>query len=456
MDKRFPIEDQIEMLASALKGRVVTPQDADYDNVRRVVPGNYDRRPAAVIRPATAADVAAVLNFAQATDLPLVIRSGGHSGFSSIDGGLVLDLRDLNGIDVDPVARTVWAGAGNTTGAVTVAVEKHGLMVGFGDTATVGIGGLTTGGGIGYMLRKHGLTIDNLIAAEVVTASGEIIVADALNHPDLFWAVRGGGGNFGVVTRFKYRLHPLPQFTGGPLVLPATPEVVAGFVALAAAAPEELTAITYVMTAPPLPFLPAELHGKVVYMCMMAYAGAPADAEKALAPFRALATPHADLVGPAPYSSMYMPEDPDFRPAFSVRMRFMDKLGLAEAKAIIDHVEASDAPFRFGEIRVMGGAFARVPANATAFAHRDAKIMQAFVAASETAETAKRHDKWAQAGIDALAQGEDRVYVNFLTSDRAERVHAAYPPATFERLRRVKRRYDPENLFRANQNISPA
>jgi FAD/FMN-containing dehydrogenase len=259
-----------------------------------------------------------------------------------------------------------------------------------------------------------------------------------------------------VITRWKYKLHPLPEFTGGPLVLPATPEVVAGFVAAAQAAPEELTAITYVMTAPPLPFLAEELHGKVVYLCMMAYAG-PADAaQKALAPFRALATPYADLVGPAPYSSMYMPEDPDFKPAFSVRQRFIDRLGLDEAAQLIDAVERSDAPFRFGEIRVLGGSFARVPADATAFAHRDAKIMVAFIAASENAATAARHDIWAQQGIDALAQGEDRAYVNFLTSDRPGRVHAAYPMGTWERLRKVKKMYDPENLFRLNQNIPPA
>ncbi len=443
MDKRFPLADQIAMLGSALKGRVIVPGETDYDAVRQLVPANYDYRPAAVI------------NFAQATDLELAVRSGGHTGHGT-HGGLVIDLRDINGIEIDAEARTVWAGGGLQTGDVTRAVEQHGLIVGFGDTATVGLGGLTTGGGIGYLARKHGLTIDSLLAVEIVTSAGEILIADESNHADLFWAVRGGGGNFGVITRFKYRLHPLPEFTGGPLVLPATPEVVAGFVALAAAAPEELTAITYVMTAPPLPFLAEELHGKVVYLCMMAFAG-PADAaERALAPFRALATPHADLVGPGPYSSMYMPEDPEFRPAFSVRQRFIDKLGLAEASTLIDAVERSDAPFRFGEIRVLGGAFSRVPAAATAFAHRAAPIMTAFIAASGSAEEAVRHDRWAQASIDAMAQGEDRVYVNFITSDRPERVRAAYPAATWERLRRVKRQYDPENLFRLNKNIPPA
>lgn len=456
MDQRFPIEDQITMLASALKGRVVVPHDADYDAVRTLVPGNYDYRPAAVIRVASAADVASVINFARATNLKLSVRGGGHSGHGGTDGGLTVDLRGLAGIEIDAEARTVWAGGGLTAGEVTRAVEQHGLIVGFGDTATVGIGGLTAGGGIGYLARKHGLTIDSLLAVEIVTSDGDILIADADHHAELFWAVRGGGGNFGVITRFKYRLHPLPDFTGGPLVLPATAEVVAKFVARAEAAPRELTAITYVMTAPPVPFLPEALHGQVVYMCMMAYAGPAADAERALAPFRAIATPYADLVGPAPYSSLYMPEDPDFRPAFSVRQRFVDRFALDEARTMIEMVEQSDAMFRFGEIRVLGGAVADVAGDATAFAHRTAGIMTAFIAVSGSAEEAARHDLWAQRGIEALAQGDDRVYVNFLTSDWRDRIRSAYPAATWERLQRIKRRYDPENVFRGNANIPPA
>lgn len=458
MDKRFPLEDQILMLASALKGRVIMPSDADYEETRRLLHGNFDFKPVAVVRPANAADVAAVINFAQATDLRLSVRGGGHSGHGATDGGLKLDLRDLNGMEIDAEARTVWAGGGLTAGEVTRAVEQHGLIVGFGDTASVGIGGLTTGGGIGYMIRKHGLTIDSLLAVEIVTADGEIRIADAGHNSDLYWAVRGGGGNFGVITRFKFQLHPLPQFTGGPLVLPAKPEVVAKFVELAAAAPEELSAITYVMTAPPLPFLPAEMHGKVVYLCMMAYSGPPEDAERALAPFRAITTPIVDLVGPAPYSSLYPPDDPAFQSmVFSVRQRFVDHIGLEEATRLVRKVEESDAPFRLGEIRVLGGAFARVSETATAFAHRNSRIMNAFVAAYRSLDDAPRHDAWAQSGIDSIGsgQGDDRVYVNFLTSDPKERVRAAYPSATWNKLRLIKRKYDPENLFRGNANIPP-
>lgn len=457
MDKRFPLEDQIEMLASSLAGRVVTPRHADYDSVRVVPLGNFDRRPVAVIRPKTAADVAAVINFAKTTELELAVRSGGHStaGHSGTDGGLVIDLRDLNEIDIDTGNMTVWAGAGLTAGEVSRALEQHNVIVGFGDAATVGIGGLTLGGGVGYLARKHGLTIDFLLAAEVVTASGDIVIADAENHPDLFWAIRGGGGNFGVVTRMKFRLEPLPSFVGGPLILPATAEVIAGFVAAAEAAPEELTAIAMAMPAPPLPFIAPELYGKTVFMAMMAFAGAPEAAEKALAPFRALAKPYADLVGPAPYSSMYIPEDPDMRPAVAIRCLYFDKLGHDEAAKLLSQLEGCNAPMKMAQIRVLGGAVSRVPVEATAYAHRQRRILVAFLAMDAGSEAA-RHDRWAADALNALkTPGTDAAYVNFLALE-GERLSAAYPGATWERLRLVKAKYDPQNLFRLNQNIPPA
>lgn len=458
MDKRLPLEDQIEMLASTLKGRVVSPRDDDYDSARQVTLGNYDCRPAAVVRVASAADVAAVLNFARATSLEVAVRSGGHStcGHSGSNGGLVVDLRDLNSIDIDPVGHTAWAGTGATAGEVTAAVEPHRLIVGFGDAATVGIGGLTLGGGIGYLVRKHGLTIDSLLAAEVVTASSDIVIADETSHPDLFWALRGGGGNFGVVTRLKYRLHPLPAFTGGPLVLPATPEVLAGVVAAAEAAPEELSAIVMAMPAPPLPFLPSEVHGKTVIFAMLAYAGEPEAAQRALAPFRALATPIADLVGPAPYSSLYIPEDPTQKPSISIRSQFMDRIGTEEAARVLAQVELSDAPARFAQIRILGGAAARVPAEATAFAHRDRRLLTAFLAFYGSPAEAAHHDRWASESIAALRQGAAGDYVNFLGEQGEEQLRAAYPAPTLARLRQVKRQYDPENLFRLNHNILPA
>ncbi|HQZ13408.1 MAG TPA: FAD-binding oxidoreductase [Devosia sp.] len=456
MDKRFPIEDQIDMLASALKGRVINPHHPDYDSVRLIASGQFDHRPAAVIRPASAADVAAVVNFANATGLALAVRSGGHSvpGYSGVEGGLVIDLRDLNGMTIDPVGRTGWFGTGLTAGEVTAALEPQKLIIGFGDSASVGIGGLTLGGGIGYLVRKHGLTVDQLMAAEVVTANGDIVIADATNHPDLFWALRGGGGNFGVVTRMRFRLQRLEQFIGGPLILPATPEVIAGFAAAAEAAPDELTAIALVLPAPPLPFLPPQIVGQTVLMAMMAYAGDAEAAARALAPFRALTTPIADLVGPAPLSSLYIPEDPNMRPAVACRSLFMERIGRDEAAVMLDHLDRDDAPMRAIQIRVLGGAAARVAGDATAFAHRQSRIMIAALA-MDAPPAAARHDAWARDAVAALRQGDSAVYVNFL-ADEPERLRHAYPGATWERLRRVKRQYDPENLFRRNQNIPPA
>ncbi len=458
MDKRFPIEDQIEMLASALRGRVVTAKHAEYDALRAVNLANFDARPAAVIRVANAADVAAVINFAQATGLSLAVRSGGHStiGGSGTDGGIVIDLRELNGIAIDEGAKTAWIGSGLTAGEVSAAVTSRNLIIGFGDSATVGVGGITLGGGIGYMLRKHGLTIDSLLAAEIVTATGDIIIADESNHTDLFWALRGGGGNFGVVTRFKFKLHDLPHFIGGPLVLPPTPEVLAGFAALSAAAPEELTTIGYLMPIPPVPFVPAEAHGKLAFVGMMAWSGAPDEADSALAPFRALATPLADLVAPVPYTTLYMLDPPpEMRSAVSIRSRFAATFGLTEAKVMLKAIEACDAPMKMAQIRVMGGAFSRVPADATAFAHRDGKVLVAFLAMYGDTSAAPRYEAWASEAMAAI--GIDRkAYVNFLSAEGAEGLSDAYPSKTMARLRSIKAKYDPENLFRLNQNIAPA
>ncbi|MBX3582460.1 MAG: FAD-binding oxidoreductase [Rhizobiaceae bacterium] len=449
------VDDRFSLLAAELRGRIVRPRDADYEALRALVPANYDPRPSAVIRVANAEDVAAVLRFAGSQGLEVAVRSGGHSGHGDTDGGIVIDLRDLDELQIDTSERTAWAGTGLTAGHVTRAVERHGLIVGFGDTASVGIGGITVGGGIGYLVRKHGLTIDSVLAAEVVTARGEILLVDEDHNADLFWALRGGGGNFGIVTRWKYLLHPLPAFTGGPLVLPATPEVISGFVALADEAAEELSVIASVMPAPEAPFLPANIHGKTVLFCMMAFAGDPAAAQRALAPFRALAHPLADLVAPGQYSDLYMPEAEGPKPSFSVRSRLMDRLGPDEASTIVDRVEGGSASINICEIRVLGGAMGRVPTHATAFAHRGSRVMVSFIAIYFDPVQQENHDRWAEDGLAGLACKEDRVYVNFLLTDPVERIHSAYPGSTWNRLRFLKRRYDPANLLCRNRNVPP-
>jgi hypothetical protein len=439
-------------------GRVIGPQDPDYDDLRSVAAGGIDRRPAAIVRVADARDVARAIALARELGLELAVRSGGHSGagHGTTDGGLVIDLRDLNQLEIDVEARTAWAGSGLTAGEYSTAAAEFGLATGFGDTGSVGLGGLITGGGIGYLSRKHGLTIDNLLAAEIVTADGQVREADAEREPDLFWAIRGGGGNFGVVTRFQLRLQPLAEFSGGMLVLPATPETVAGFVAAAEAAPEEVGTIANVMPAPPMPFLPEEVHGRLVILGMLAHAG-PADAaEAAFAPFRGLAEPYADMLRPMPYPEMFPPDDPDYHPTAVARTMFVDRIGPAEAATIVERLEASDASMRVAQLRVLGGAVARVPADATAYAHRSSRILVNLAAFYEGEDDRLARDSWLDDFAARLDQGDTGAYVNFVGDEGDERVHAAYPAATYARLAEAKRRYDPDNLFRLNQNIPPA
>jgi FAD/FMN-containing dehydrogenase len=253
-------------LRARFKGRVITPDDPDYSQACTVFYGGIDHQPAAIIRVMDAEDVAGVLSLARETGLELAVRSGGHSvaGYSLTEGGIVLDLRDMRAVNIDPKNRTAWVETGLTAGEFTAAADVYSLATGFGDTGTVGIGGITLGGGVGYLARKHGLTIDNLLAAEIVTADGQLRHVDFEHHPDLFWAIRGGGGNFGVATRFQFRLHEMGEIMGGMLILPATPEIIAGFISEAEAAPDELSTIANIMPAPPMPFLPAEVHGKVI------------------------------------------------------------------------------------------------------------------------------------------------------------------------------------------------
>jgi FAD/FMN-containing dehydrogenase len=448
----------LDELAAQLDGGLTTPSDESYDATRQVFLGDVDPKPAAIAQVANAEDVARAVAFARVNSIPLTVRCGGHSDFgqSTANGGLTIDLRDLRSIDIDTDARTVWAGAGWDAVELNKATGAHDLIVGFGDTGSVGIGGITLGGGIGYLVRKYGMTIDSLLAAEIVTADGATLHTDKDTNPDLFWAIRGGGGNFGVVTRFKYQLHPVGQVYGGMLVLPATPETVDGFMRAAAEAPEELSAIANVMPAPPMPFLPEELHGKMIIFAIMVAVGDLEAGERAMAPFRELATPLADMLAAMPYPDIYEPEDPDYRPTPMQRSFLMDHVDAPLAQVMIDALEASDAPLRAVQLRALGGAMARVPSDATAFAHRDAPILAVVVAFHDTTEPDKaKKQAWVEALTAKLRQGPDRAYVNFLTLDDAERISAAYPPETWDRLRTVKARYDPDNLFRGNVNIPP-
>lgn len=449
----LPISD----LRDTFNGRVIAPGDAEYDAARATFYGGIDHHPAVIIRVKNAGEVARVVTLARDSEMELAIRSGGHSmvGHCVSDGGIVLDLSLMRDLQIDIEGRTAWAEAGLTAGEYTSAVGAHGLATGFGDTGSVGIGGITLGGGVGYLVRKYGLTIDDLMAAEIVTADGQILLIDGDSHPGLFWAIRGGGGNFGVVTRFKYRLHEVPEIVGGMLVLPATADSIASFMELAEKAPEELSAIANVMTAPPMPFLPADQHGKPVIMAFLVYAGNVEEGERVLAPFRAIAKPFADMVHPMKYHEIYQPEEGEYHPVAAARTMFVDSVDKAAAQMILDHIQASTASMAVTQLRVLGGAMARIPVDATAFAHRKSKIMVNVAALYEHPDQKQTHEAWVAKLADALQQSDTGAYVNFLGNEGEKRIRAAYPGQTWERLAAIKAQYDPSNLFRLNQNIPP-
>jgi FAD/FMN-containing dehydrogenase len=448
----------ISGLRASLNGRVITPGEDGYDEARTVFYGGIERRPAVIVRPADASHVARVVSLARMAGLELAVRSGGHSlaGHSLSEGGIVLDLSNMRALDIDAEHRTAWAETGLTAGEYTAAAAAYGLATGFGDTGSVGIGGITLGGGVGYFVRKYGLTIDDLLAAEVVTAGGQLLRVDAQTHPDLFWAMRGGGGNFGVATRFQFRLHEVDKIVGGMLILPATPDIIASFIAAAEAAPEELSTIANVMPAPPMPFVPAEHHGRLVVMAMLAYAGEVEAGERAIAPFRALGKPVADMVRPIRYPEMFPPEQGAYHPTAVARTMFVDRIGRDVAETLVEYLQASDAMMRVAQLRVLGGAMARVPVEATAFAHRRSRIMVNLVAFYDGPEDRSAREAWVADFAAALHQGNPSVYVNFLGDEGEARVRDAYPGPTWDRLAAIKARYDPTNLFRLNHNIPPA
>jgi FAD/FMN-containing dehydrogenase len=445
-------------LSKDIEGRVIAPGDPDYDEARSVFYGGFDRRPAVIVRVASDADVVRVIAEARETGLELAVRSGGHSlvGHSVTEGGIVLDLSEMQALEIDAESRTAWAESGVTAGRYSEAAAEHGLATGFGDSPSVGVGGITLGGGVGFLVRKYGLTIDALLAADVVTAAGEVLRVDEESHPDLFWAIRGGGGNFGVATRFRFRLHEVPAIVGGILILPATRDTVAGWVAASEAAAEELSTIATVMKAPPMPFLPEAAHGKLVILGMIVHVGGDESGERAVAPFRELAEPLADMLKEMPYPGIYMEEQEGFHPIAADRTMFLDRVDADVVATVLDRIASSDAMMAAAQFRVLGGAMARVPADATAFAHRTSRIMVNVAALFENVDDRPKFEGWVQEFAEEIQQDDLGAYVNFLEDEGPERVRAAYPGGTWDRLREIKRRYDPTNLFRLNQNIPPA
>ncbi|HEY3774538.1 MAG TPA: FAD-binding oxidoreductase [Solirubrobacteraceae bacterium] len=443
-------------LRTELAGALITPSDLGYDGARQVYLEGLDRRPVAVARVADADDVARVIRFARESNLELAVRSGGHSfaGHGTCDGGIVIDLSGMSALAVDAPSRTAWVETGMTAGEYTTITGRHGLATGLGDTGSVGIGGITLAGGIGFLVRSSGLTIDALLAAELVTADGELVRTSESSEADLFWALRGGGGNFGVVTRLQLRLREVSQVVGGMLILPATPAVICGFLEAASAAPEELSTIASVMLAPSAPFIPDAGHGRPILVAQIVYAGPLGRSETVLAPFRALARPYADQLRPMRYADIY--EGAEQSPRFASTANFFaHSLRGDGAEAILESLPQSTATMGAVQLRVLGGAVSRMPHDATAFAHRDRGLFVNVAAMYADGGETATHDAWVGGVVAALGGNGAGGYVGFLGDEDHSTIRAAYPGRTWDRLPDVKRRYDPDNLFRLNHNIPP-
>jgi FAD/FMN-containing dehydrogenase len=457
-------EGSIAELAESLAGELIRPGDASYDEARAVWNGAHDRYPALIVRCAGVADVIRSVEFARSEDLLVAVRGGSHSipGFSTCDDGIVIDVSALKGVRVDPTTSTATAQTGLTWSQLDHETQAFGLALTGGLVSTTGIAGFTLGGGVGWLMRKHGLTCDNLLAADIVTADGSLVRASSEENADLFWAIRGGGGNFGIATSFDYQLHPVgPTVFAGPMFYPGelAGSILRFFREWAPQAPDELTAAVSLATAPPVPFLPEEWHGRRVAVIPAMYAGSVEDGERAAQPLRELGEPIADLMGPMPYVAMQSLLDPLWPPAAHnyFKAGWMRGLDDAAIDTLVRYHQDASSPKSEIHIHQMGGAVGRVPANATAFGDRSAPFLLNIIASTFTSEGYLEAVQWAQdlhAGLEPSLTGG--TYVNFLAAEGEDRVRAAYGEDNFARLQYVKDEYDPTNLFRLNQNIPPS
>jgi FAD/FMN-containing dehydrogenase len=454
----------VERLRAGVQGAVILPADPGYDHARAIWNGAIDRCPACIVRCTGVADVVAAVGFARDQELLVAVRSGGHGvgGHAVCDGGLMIDLSPMKGIRVDPAGRTARAEAGVLWGELDRETQLHGLATVGGIVTHTGIAGLTLGGGIGWLMRKHGATVDNLVSVDLVTADGEVLTASEDESPDLFWGVRGGGGNFGIVTSFEYRLHPVgPIVLAGPIFYPLedAPEVLRFYREFAATAPDELTTIFELSVAQPLPFLPADMHGKPVVMVGACYAGPPQEGVDVVRPLKEFGSPIADLLEPTPYLAVQSMFDPFVPHGWHRYWKSVELPALTDEAIdiLVGHASIQTSPKSYCIVFQLGGALARVGADETAFSQRDAAHNVNINAVwTEDDFESERHVVWAREFFSALQpQAGGQVYLNFLGDEGAERVRQAYGERQYERLVGVKRRYDPTNFFRLNQNIEP-
>ena len=455
-------EATVQELRESVRGDVIAPTDAEYDEARRVWNGAHDALPAVVVRCSGVADVIAAVGFARSNDLTIAVRGGGHSvaGFSTCDNGIVIDLSRMNDVRVDPANRRATVGGGAVWADVDHETQTHGLATTGGLVSTTGVAGFTLGGGIGWTMRKFGLACDNLVAADVVTADGRLVRASEDDDRDLLWGLRGGGGNFGIVTQFEFELHPLgPTVYAGPIFYPAEAagDLLRTFREWAGGAPDDITALVNLTTAPPLPVIPAEWHGKKVAAFIAASTGRVEEGDGLVAAFRAVAEPIADLLGPMPYGVIQTLVDPLWEHGIHAYFKATN-LARLDDELIEKLCEIHrEAPGPQCEIHVhqMGGAVGRVGADATAFAERSMPFVLNAVTGWRDPSAGTSHTEWARDVIAAgSAASTGRAYVNFLGDPDAAR--SAYGEETYARLVALKNEYDPTNVFRLNQNIEPA
>lgn len=453
-------ETAIQQLSSTIRGDVIKPGTPTYDDARRVYNGMIDRNPAVVVRAADVDDVITTVRFARKHDQDLSIRGGGHNvaGFGTNDGGVVLDLSQLRSVEVDPDAHTARAGGGATWAAMDQAGHPFGLATPGGVISTTGVGGLTLGGGFGHLTRRYGLSVDNLISAEIVTADGALLTASEDENPDLFWAIRGGGGNFGVVTRFAFRMHPVDTIYGGPIFFPAeaSEQVLRFFREFMADAPRDLSAFFGYHVAPPAPFVPEHLQGHAACAIVVCYTGPLEQAEIAVRPIREAGPVALDLMGPMPYPALNSMFDA-LLPAGLHHYWKADFVNELSDEAIGVHAEYGPRVPNFMSLMhlyPLDGAVHDVPTDATAFSHRDVQFVHIIAGVDSEAANMPAHRDWVRSYWSALRPySAGGTYVNFLMDEGQDRIRATYRD-NYLRLTEIKRAYDPTNLFHMNQNIS--
>jgi FAD/FMN-containing dehydrogenase len=458
-------EGTIGDLKDSMRGNVVRPGDPDYDADRAIWNGMHDKHPALIAQCAGTADVIAAVRFARSQGLPIAVRGGAHSiaGFSTVDDGIVIDLAPMQGVLVDPVRRTAKAQGGVTWRGFDHETQAFGLAVTGGLVSSTGIAGFTLGGGLGHLARTHGLTCDNLLSADVVTADGNLVHASADENADLFWGLRGGGGNFGIVTTFEYELHPHgPIAYCGPIFYPG--DTIGDLLELyrewSVGQPAEVNSLIALTLAPPLPFLPAEVHGKPIAIMAGCYVGAVEDGEKHYQPLKDFGPPIADLLGPMPYVALQSLLDPLWGPGASnyFRSGYLTGLGSEVVDTVLRHVERRpNGLLSEFHIHHMGGAIDDVAPTGSAYAGRGAPYVWNIVTRWEDAADRDANIGWARefgAALEPFSTGQ--TYVNFIGDTGPDRVRAAYPPETYSKLVALKDKYDPENVFQLNQNVPPS